>query len=107
MILNIPYCLGTFNETIKVAVKISDEKEAIEREMRIFKVLNTTEDPLIENKRIPRVFYHGPILGKYFAIVMTLFDETLDARFKHQNKHFSETTFLLIFKQAVSTCDDE
>lgn len=68
-------------------------------------MLNATEDSEIEKKGIPRIYYHGSILGKYFAIAMTLFDETLDACFKHQNKHFSETTFLLIFKQAVSSCN--
>lgn len=73
--------------------------------MILFKVriLNATEDSEIEKKRIPKVYSRGLILGKYFAIVMTFFDETLGARFEQQNKQLSETTFLSIFKQAVGS----
>lgn len=70
--------------------------------MRAFIALNATIDENIEKRGIPRVFYHGKILERHHAIVMTLFEETLYDRFKLQNKKISELSTLLIFKRAVS-----
>lgn len=73
-----------------------------------YQQLQATGNLDVEQYRIPKIYYHGPILekcsknNKYFAIAMTLFDETLGIRFEHQKKHFTEPTILLIFKQAVS-----
>lgn len=38
---------------------------------------------------------------KYNAIAMSLFQTTLDYRFRLQRKHLSDFSILLIFKQAV------
>lgn len=70
--------------------------------MDIYKVLKATEDIDIEKYRIPRVYYHGPIFGGYFAFAITYFHETLERRFVLENRHFSDSTILLIFKQIVS-----
>lgn len=78
----------------------------MQREMNIFEALKATEDFDITMHRIPRVYYHGRIFIKYFAIAMTLFEETLEDRFEHfkcKDRRFSEPTILLIFKQAVSS----
>lgn len=70
--------------------------------MKIFQALNATNDLDIEKKGIARVFYAGPILQKYNAIVMSLFEETLEDRYELQNEHISDLSILLIFKRTVS-----
>lgn len=57
--------------------------------------------PNIEKEGIPRIYYHGKVLGGFNAIAMTLFDGTLDELFLQQTI-LSDTSILLIFKQAVS-----
>lgn len=74
------------------------------QEMRILEALNATGNPNIEEHGIPRVYYHGAFLKNYFAIAMTLFDETLEKRYNIQGGHLSDLSILLIFKQAVSIC---
>lgn len=89
-----------------VAVKIIWDKESMDHEMAIFLALNATNDPEIESHRVPKIFYSGNVLGKYNAIAMTLFDETLEDRYKRQNKQpFAIFTVLLIFKQAVGMAE--
>lgn len=70
--------------------------------MKIFQALNATNDLDIEKKGIARVFYYGPFLTNYHAIVMSLFEETLEDRYKLQNQHISDLSILLIFKRTVS-----
>lgn len=85
-----------------VAVKIMWDQKSLEDEMKIFLALNATNDPKIERHRVPRIFYFGNVLGNYGAIAMTLFDETLEDRYKRQNEQpFDVFTVLVIFKQAV------
>lgn len=73
--------------------------------MQIFKALKATENLDMEPHEVPRVFYHGPILGKYlsniFAIAMTLFDGNLLDRYFQQSEKLSDFSVLKIFKQAV------
>lgn len=69
--------------------------------MEVFEALNAIRDPYIEQHDIPKIHYHGKILDKYDAIAMTLFDETLQARYMAQNKSLSDLSILMIFKQAV------
>lgn len=69
--------------------------------MRIFKALNATENLNMEPHEVPRIYYHGPILGKYHAIAMTLFDGNLLERYLQQKQKLSDFSILMIFKQAV------
>lgn len=50
----------TFNQT--VSVKIIWDEHSQDEEMAIFKALNATENPDIEQYGIPRVYYQGPLL---------------------------------------------
>lgn len=90
-----------FFDTIPVAIKITWDKKAVEREMRIFKALNAIKNPNIEYYGIPNVYYHGPVIGRYYAIAMTLCDETLEDRYAEQDEQFSALSILLILKRAV------
>lgn len=83
-------------------MKIFWDSKSYDDELRIFKALNATEYPNIEDIGIARVFYYGKVLGgDYNAIAMTLFEETLENRFKIQAKHFSDLSILMIFVQTV------
>lgn len=90
-----------FFDKIPVAVKITWDKQAIDREMRIFEALNAVENPNIEKLGIPNVYYYGPIIGRYYAIAMTLCDETIEDRYKEQGEQLSDLSILLILKRAV------
>lgn len=87
-----------------VAIKIVWDKENYDDEVRIYERLGAMQDTMIEDKGIPRVYYHGQFLTDYFCIVMTLFDGTLKDRFEYQSKHFENITILLMFKRLVSKC---
>lgn len=54
---------GTFNQSIDVSIKIVPNEEDMQIEMNIYKVLKATENFDIKKHRIPRLYYHGPILG--------------------------------------------
>lgn len=82
-------------------MKIFWDQQAYYHELIIFKALNATEYPNIEDCGIARVFYYGKILKEYNAIAMTLFEETLEYRFKAQRKRFSDLSTLMIFMQTV------
>lgn len=71
------------------------------REIEAYTALNATDDPEIEKRGIPRIYYHGKLFSERHAIAMTLFEETLYHRFKFQHKNISELSILLIFKRAV------
>lgn len=61
------------------------------------------ESKIIDNGILP-VHYHGQFLNEYFAIAMTLFDETLQDRFKIQienNKKINELDIMLLYKRAI------
>lgn len=83
-----------------VAVKIFWDKEYSVQEKKILGVLDA-KNPRIEEKGIPRIYYIGPFLEKYDAIVMTLFDGDLDGRLKKQNGHINDLSLLMIFKRSV------
>lgn len=82
-------------------MKIFWDREAYNHELVIFKALNATEYPNIEDVGIARIFYYGKILKEYNAIAMSSFEETLDYRFKIQKNHFSDLSILMIFMQTV------
>lgn len=85
-----------------VAIKITDHEGSYSNEMHVLYVLNGIENSNIEVHGIPRVFFSGTFMNCYFVIGMTLFDETLDDRWKKQKKNISELSILLIFRRAVS-----
>lgn len=89
---------------INVAVKIVWDEEGHDEEVSIYERLGAMTDTTIEDKGIPKVYYHGKIFIDYFCIIMTLFDGTLKDRFDYQNKYFENVTILLIFKRLVSKC---
>lgn len=91
---------GTYDNKA-VACKLVADKRYMEDEMKIYEALNATENLDMEPHEIPRIYYHGPILGKYHAIAMTLFDGTLLDRYVKQKEKISDFSILLIFKQAV------
>lgn len=69
----------------------------------IFQKLNAVKNPKIENNGIPQVYYYGCFL-KYDAIAMTLFEGSIDDRYKIERKarrKFTDTTILSIFLQTV------
>lgn len=79
------------------------------QEMRILEALNATGDENIEEHRIPRIYYHGRFRRHHYAIAMTLFDGTVDERFKQQKrseKTISDISILLIFREAVCATFD-
>lgn len=90
-----------FFDKIPVAIKMTWDKQASDREMRIFEALNAIENPNIENYGIPNAYYHGPIVGGYYAMAMTLFDESIEDRYAEQDEQFSDLSILLILKRAV------
>lgn len=77
------------------------DKESMDYEMKVLKVLNATNNPTIENQGIPRVYFHGPFLKVYNTIVMTLFDGTLEDRYEHHREQLTYSNILTIFKRAV------
>lgn len=96
------YLLGMYNNA-PVAVKITVDSGSMENEMAVYNALNA-KDPAIESNRIPRIYYAGTVLGEFAGIAMSLFQGTLDDRYltyKHQNRHLSSFSILMIFKQAV------
>lgn len=84
-----------------VAVKIVWDEETMHDEIKIYRALGALDNPRIEAEGIPRVFFHGLVLEKYHAIAMTLFEGTLEDRYKQQNKHLERMSILLIFKRLV------
>lgn len=70
-------------------------------EIATYKALGALDDVNIEQKGVPRVYYHGPVLSNYYAIVMTFFDETLEDRYLNEKEHLSNLNILLIFKRLV------
>lgn len=74
------------------------------QELMIFEELKAVKNPAIEKSGIPTVFYYGWFLD-YDAIVMTLFEGSVNDRYEIERKagrKFTDTTILSIFKQAVS-----
>lgn len=71
------------------------------QELKILEALNAFKDPNIEQHDIPKIYYHGKVLGEYDAIAMSLFDETLEDRYLAQNQNLSDLSILVIFRQAV------
>lgn len=94
------YILGKLNDKIRVAVKIIWCKEFSVREKKILGVLDA-KNPKIEEKGIPRIYYIGPFLEKYDAVVMTLFDGDLERRWKKQKGQISDSSLLMVFKRSV------
>lgn len=90
---------GLYNDTINVAVKVILDQEFLDEEMEIFEALDAINDPDIEKHGIAKVFYHGPVLDKYYAIVMTLFDGSFEDKIPKGS--LSEIKCLNIFIQAV------
>lgn len=82
-----------------MAVKIIWNKKSMDNELKVFIALNATKDPNIENYGIPRIYYHGKILGDYNTIVMTLFTGTLGDRYIVKNEHLSNSDLLRYFKR--------
>lgn len=99
------YVLGVYNDDFDVAVKIIWSEMSFNKEIEILKALNAINNPKIEEHGIPRIHYHGKFFHTFFAIAMTLFNETLmdvHDRYNAQGKHLSELSILLMFKEAVS-----
>lgn len=71
------------------------------REISAYKALRAIESDAVEQFGIPKIYYVGNIFGKRPIIVMTLFDECLDSRWKNQNKKFNMYTTLQVFLQSV------
>lgn len=90
-----------------MAIKITWNETLFDREVAVFEALDAIDDANIENKRVPRVYYQGTVLMKYNAIAMSLFETTLDYRYRLQRKHLSDFSILMIFKQAVSVNNDD
>lgn len=85
-----------------VAVKIVWDQESFNDEVEIYQALGSMNNAKIEDLGIPKVYFYGKVLSKYFAIAMTVFDGTLLNRYEIQNKHLSNLTILLIFRRWVS-----
>lgn len=100
----ISFRTGEFNNE-NVAVKFILTDSAFDRELEMYKALNATDDPNIEEKGIPRVFCYGSFESwakeQVHFIAMTLFDGTLEARFKQQEKNISDLSLSLIFRRSV------
>lgn len=79
-------------------MKVILDEEFLNEEMEVFKALDAL-NPDIEKHGIARVYYHGPILDKYYAIVMTLFDGSFEDEIPKGS--LSEIKCLTFFKQAV------
>lgn len=88
-----------YNDTINVAVKIMLDEEFLDEEIMVFEALDAINDPDIEKYGIAKVFYYGPVLEKYYAIVMTLFDGSFEDKIPKGS--LSEIKCLTFFKQAV------
>lgn len=69
--------------------------------MNGFQALGATKNPNIEAEGIPRVYFNGRLMKRYFAIGITLFNGTLEDRWKKLG-NISELSILIIFKRAVS-----
>ncbi|XP_031638147.1 casein kinase I-like [Contarinia nasturtii] len=73
------------------------------KEMKIYKVLNA-DDPKIEDNQIPRVYFNGKIFGKHYAIALSLFEGTLGDYYAEDNpkkSRLSDVDILYVFLQAV------
>ncbi|XP_031636953.1 uncharacterized protein LOC116349589 [Contarinia nasturtii] len=96
---------GNFSDrtrkNIQIAIKITMDQGCYDREIEIYKALNATSDPNIEQYGIPRIYYHGSLLEKYRVIAMTLFDGTLEDLYKKKGNISPDLSVLIIFKQAV------
>lgn len=82
-------------------MKIVCDEDSMHDEVAIYQALGALDDNKIEEKGVPRVYYRGPVLSNYYAIVMTLFDETLEDRYQYENEKLSNLNILLIFKRLV------
>lgn len=102
--MNISYFSGIYNNTERVAIKISWHKSFYNREIAALKALNAMDTFDMKDHKIPKIFYNGKILGQYDTIAMSLFDGTLQDRYLHQKRQdlkLSDFSILMIFKQAV------
>lgn len=88
-------------DNVSVACKLVDDKKYMDDELKIYKALKATENLNMEPHVVPNIYYNGPILDKYYAIAMTLFDGNLLDRYDQQKKKLSDFSILMIFKQAV------
>lgn len=79
----------------------------MDQEVTILQALRATKEVNIEERGIPKIYYHGTVLKEYNAIVMTLFDMSLQKCYELQGKQISDLSILLIFRQAVCTCHSE
>lgn len=95
---------GIYNNTERVAIKISWHKSFYNREIAALKALNAMNTSDTEDHKIPKIYFFGKILEEYDAIAMTLFEGTLQDRHLHQKRkglQLSDSSILMIFKQAV------
>ncbi|XP_031639386.1 casein kinase I-like [Contarinia nasturtii] len=97
---------GIYNDKHDVAIKIFWDKRSMDEEVIVYQALNAMDDPQIEDRKIPRVYYYGQFLVDYFAIAMTLFDGSLsDFYGKRHKTHISDNDILYIFLQTVKGLD--
>lgn len=93
---------GIYNDKEDVAVKIFMDGMAMNKEMFAYTALNAVMDEKIEDHHIPRIYYNGLFLGKYYAIAMSRFDGTLADYYKKRNdKHLSNANILYVLMQTV------
>lgn len=92
---------GTYDR-IPVAIKITSFDTFFDQELDIFETLNAISHTNAESHGIPQVYYRGIVFGKYKAIAMSLFEETVEHRFDKMKKPFTDFTVLQIFMQAVN-----
>lgn len=85
----------------EVAVKISLEDDFMEQEIEIYRSLKAFSNPMIEKLGIPRAYYSGKIFEKYPALVITLFDESVENRHIKQDYSFNAYSTLQVFLQSV------
>lgn len=96
------YQISGSYDGIPVAIKITSFDTFYNQELSIFEALNAIDDPNAESHGIPQVYYRGLVFGKYNAIAMSLFEETVEHRWTVMKKPFSDFSVLQIFKQAVN-----
>lgn len=73
----------------------------LNQEIAAYQALLAIQNDEVEEIGIPQVYYVGKIFGRVPIIVMTLFDECLDARWIAQGKKFTKYTTLQVFLQSV------
>lgn len=74
---------------------------SMHKEMIVYKALNAKTEN-IELQHIPRIYYYGEFLGKYYSIAMSRFEGTLaDYYTKRNAKQLTDTDILFILLQTV------